>query len=247
MAKYQVKQGDSLASIASKYKTTVKNLQQKNRIFSVSRGQEIDVPVGGSLPLGLTPSQAQTLPPVQQLQPYQPTLQTYPVQPYSTQPRPAVGGSGSWFNINQPTTNYQAQNQQAAYMSQYPSQGTITNPQALYMSQFPGQGTITNDGVRVVNPPTAAPVMPQRPQGTYSGNPQTNANDAAWVAYWNYQAANPPAPSAPSVMTKAQIWEMKKNARVRKQAEQQAEQGYQNQYTPFFTGNAVSNLALRAK
>lgn len=74
----------------------------------------------------------------------------------------------------------------------------------------------------------------------FTGDPINNPNDAAWINYWNDQAAHPQAP-APRVMTKDQIWNVKAEQRRRKirqnresAAAQQAATA-QPSYQPFYT------------
>jgi hypothetical protein len=297
MAQYKVKDGDTLPKIAAKFQTTVNSIKTKNKIYSVSRGQEIDVPpppkppqLGFNLPgFGFNiptqiptpfgtfqtpgasvniPSTSISVPIPQQAMnaanafnragQVASGLMTMPGQLPGMALNAAgqmLQGAGFGFtpNIDPRAGQRQVTNQL----------GSMVNAQQALLNQYAGRTSAYTPTAQQGLTPSQAqnipsaysgqqvfsqPVMPQRPTGTYTGNPQNNANDAAWVSYWNYQAANPSTPSAPSVMTKSQIWEMKKRARVEKQAQQQAEQGYQpNPYTPFFTGNAVSNLALRAK
>jgi len=67
--------------------------------------------------------------------------------------------------------------------------------------------------------------QPPRPEGTY--NPNNKDTAAQWRAYWNWEAANPQAAaaialaegrlsSAPVVMTREQIWQMKAAQRRRR-------------------------------
>jgi len=142
-----------------------------------------------------------------------------------------------------------ATNARADYMAQFPGQGTMT-PEVKrneYLSQFPGQGSITPP--KNMNPtvqaalPTYNPAYPPaiRPTGQI-----TSDNYGEWVAYWNYEATKPYSartPAPPQVMTRDQIWEMKKRKAVARREALAAEQA--SQFTPVFVGSAVQNLALR--
>lgn len=112
-------------------------------------------------------------------------------QTYQTPSSPYTGTAGYWAGNNQtsassyPATSYMAPNQQV---------NSTTNTGAPNLGQ------------------------PQRPEGTY--NPNNKDTAAQWRAYWNWEAANPQAAaaialaegrlsSAPVVMTREQIWQMK--------------------------------------
>lgn len=129
-------------------------------------------------------------------------------------------------------------------MSQFPGQGTITTNQNAFLSQFPGQGTVNpaQTATQAVLP-TYNPAYPPavRPTGQI-----TTDNYSQWAAYWNYEATKPASariPAPPQVMTKDQIWEMKKRKAVARREAAAAEQA--SQFTPVFVGSNVQNLALR--
>lgn len=307
MAKYQVKRGDTLPQIATKFKTTVSRLKELNKVYSVSRGQEIEVPspprLGGTAGGGMTPPTVGFGLPAFGFN--VPTNIPTPFGTFQT-PGASVNIPGTTIRTPIPQPALQAANafrqagNVASGMMTLPGQlpgmalnaagqmlqgagfgftpnidprsgqrvnnnvlGSMIDPRQALMNQYAGrsssysataqQGLTPSQAQNLpsVYTPPAQAMTPQRPQGTYTGNPQGNANDAAWVNYWNWQAANPSqvTPQAPQVMTKSQIWEMKKRARVAKREQEQQEGGggYQNQYTPFFTGNNVANLALRAR
>lgn len=92
----------------------------------------------------------------------------------------------------------------------------------------------------------AIPQPSIKPQGVFTGDPQNNPNDAAWVNYWNYQAANPGPKAPPVVMTRDQIWNVKAQQRKRKnqereeddnnrQADERRQKKPEPTYQPFFT------------
>ena len=141
---------------------------------------------------------ASTMPPVMVNQPQRPTAQASPY----------TGTAGYWAGNNQtgassyPATSYMAPNQQV---------NSTTNTGAPNLGQ------------------------PQRPEGTY--NPNNKDTAAQWRAYWNWEAANPQAAaaialaegrlsSAPVVMTREQIWQMKAAQRRKRASMNYESQSY---------------------
>ncbi len=264
MAKYKVQNGDSLPKIAAKFGTTVGQLRQTNNIFSVSRGQEIKVPQWNQFPsqplntsfpprpqiapnvrnqyLSQFPGQG-TMPPGNNRSqfPGQGTVVQYPYSQPIGPVIPPVQGPNMPPQYSQPIGPNRTQ---AAYMSQFPGQGTITTNQNAFLSQFPGQGTVnpaqtTTQAAMPVYNPAYPPAV--RPTGAIT--PDTWSQ---WAAYWNYEATKPASariPAPPQVMTKDQIWEMKKRKAVARREAAAAEQA--SQFTPVFVGSNVQNLALR--
>lgn len=106
--------------------------------------------------------------------------------------------------------------QGGVYFNQSPFQTPPTNG---FMAPSQTSGMLSGD----VNSTTTAAGTPNlgqppRPEGTY--NPNNKDTAAQWKAYWNWEAANPQAAaaialaegrlsSAPVVMTREQIWQMK--------------------------------------
>jgi len=142
-------------------------------------------------------------------------------------------------NVQSPYTPPVAQGSFVSGSGQVNLQGAITGGRgAVPTTQDRINATLQNQ--------FSVPQPSIRPQGIFTGDPKNNANDAAWVNYWNYQAANPGPKAPPVVMTKDQIWNMKAQARRRRQEEAQYDnnnQGYSAQptraaqptYQPFFT------------
>lgn len=192
----------------------------------------------------ITPRQQPTLQtyPTNTLQTYpvNNTLQTYPLQnQYSTDARTALLNQYAGRSTNAVYPGYQGLT---------PSQAqSIPSQQSGYVGLTPSQSqNITS--ITPVSPTASMPVYnPNVPAAMRPSGAITADNYGDWVAYWNYQASVPKSqqtPAPPQVMTKAQIWEMKKNARVAKKAQQAAEQPVP--VNSPFVGNAVQNLALRA-
>jgi hypothetical protein len=98
-----------------------------------------------------------------------------------------------------------------------------TPPTNGFMAPAQTSGMLSGDKQGQVNSTTTAAGTPNlgqppRPEGTY--NPNNKDTAAQWKAYWNWEAANPQAAaaialaegrlsSAPVVMTREQIWQMK--------------------------------------
>jgi len=146
-------------------------------------------------------------------------------------------------NVQSPYATTQAQGSFVSGSGQVNLQGATTGGRgAVPTTQDRINATLQNQ--------FSAPQPSIRPQGVFTGDPNNNANDAAWVNYWNYQAANPQS-APPVVMTKDQIWNMKVNQRRRRKQEaefddqnrqyqEQAQAGQRTQkpeptYQPFFT------------
>lgn len=116
--------------------------------------------------------------------------------------------------------------------------GNVTVTQPLNTTRPVTASTITQAALPTYNPAYPPAI---RPTGQI-----TSDNYGEWVAYWNYEATKPYSariPAPPQVMTRDQIWEMKKRKAVARREALAAEQA--SQFTPVFVGSAVQNLALR--
>lgn len=227
----KIKSGMTLPKLAEQYGTTPAAILQANKIPKLSAGMVVKIPPPpkpiNSFGLQYNSPVGPVQPPVQQYgQPIGPVQTQTPYGPF--QPAPLTQGS-------------------------FVSGSGQVNLQGQVMG---GRGTIPTTADRInaaVQQQSATPLVPVRPQGVYTGDPSNNPNDAAWVNYWNQQAANPGPKAPPVVMTKDQIWNMKANARRRKQQEREQDDNsrqYQEQmaapvkYQPFLNiGNATNQNA----
>lgn len=116
--------------------------------------------------------------------------------------------------------------------------GQSQNPAAYGVTQgiTPGvNSTQSMSGTQKYNDQYGGPTPPlNRPDPVtqpYTGNPN-DPNTAAWKAYWNDAATNPekyaPAPGAPVIMTRQQIWDMKAAQRRRQMQKGDIPSGYQS-------------------
>ena len=167
-----------------------------------------------------------------------PTNAGFSMQPI---PRFNVPNTTPIPNVQSPYATTQAQGSFVSGSGQVNLQGQIAG----------GRGAVPTTQDRIAATLQNQFAVPQpsiRPQGIFTGDPKNNPNDAAWVNYWNYQAANPGPKAPPVVMTKDQIWNMKAQARRRRkeeaqydeQARQYEQQGQVREkpeptYQPFFT------------
>lgn len=215
----KVRRGDTFASLAQANQVTTADLLKLNRgVPQLSTGQVIKVPQAqypGHGTIG-TPS-------------------PFPVNPnytvYSGHANiPAWSPKSGPFDTNQ--------NFQTYVPPPVVAQGTQGN--------FPGHGTITGQTTSgtLIDPNafraagTATQARPDIALGAYTGDPLNNPNDAAWVNYWNDQAANPPS-NPPPVMTADQIWNMKAAQRRRQQEQAAADGPSEPKYQPIVTQNVA--------
>lgn len=200
---YKVKKGDTLANLGHPAK---KVMQLNPGVAKLSQGQTIFVP--GQVKAGSKNTTPST-----------PNLAVYNNSPYR--------------GFQTPTSSTQYVPQFAGSQVQVGAKKTPTStPVALQnrggtpvmdgMTQTTSQ-VYTNAGINQQG------VIPSRPAGVYTGNPN-DPNTQLWKNYWNASAANPAAAQAaagggsggggnnvPVVMTRDEIWEMKARSRRRKQ------------------------------
>jgi hypothetical protein len=245
--RYVVKAKDNPLTLAAKFETSPQAILQNNAIKSLTAGQTIKIPTSGSLS-GDKQGQLGTVPKT----PF--AINTNPlfVSPTQTQTNGSFVSGGGQVNTAQiprsgniPTnvTNSGYLSQNGAFVS--------TQAQSNVHAQVPIFGQITSAQLQqqIAQANAAqAPATPARPQGVYTGNPN-DPNTAAWKNYWNYSAQHPetaPA-SAPVVMTRDQVWNMKAAQRRREnKGGGGGDTGYQPYlqpvqpvYEPFFGNNVV--------
>lgn len=225
MATYKVKPSDNYSKIAEQYQVPVSTLVKLNRQAPLSAGMTIKVPkskggfIGGS-PLAVAPMQ-----PGMDLQnPYNAIAPT-PAPAFGKTRAPTVPAWGQMSAYEQGIATQQAAIRPLAQGSFVSGSGSV-NLQGYQPAG--GRGTILPTASDRINAQLSIPSVPQRPPAgsRYTGDPNNNPTDKAWVDYWNYQATLGDQHSAPVVMTKDQIWNMKAQQRRRRQ--QEAEQDDNN-------------------
>lgn len=227
----KVKKGDTFASLAQANQVSTADLLKLNRgVPQLSTGQVIKVPQAqypGHGTIGVvklpTSGYVGTYGPPNNMPVYGP-----PVLNDTRGNYPGHGTIGGVYGPPAPTLAQQAASPQNQFLSQFPGQGTITGQTQTT------SGTLIDPNVfRAAGTATQA-----RPTGTYTGDPLNNPNDAAWVNYWNDQAANPPS-NPPPVMTADQIWNMKAAQRRRQQEQAAADGPKEPKYQPIVTQNVA--------
>ena len=240
MAKVKVKDNESIASIARKKNIPLAELRAENKgVTTVKTGQVIKIPkikddvytppvnpaVKGTAGYGgvykpnvksggmLSPDK---------IAPGAPAPSGFlPAYRYGQQqtviPKPAAsaytGTAGYWGVYNQPNV------QSGGMLS--PDKNPVVKQPYLGASGYLNPAYQTPQNTQPTNVPTGSTVKltNPRPTGVFTGDPN-DPNTAAWRAYWNNVAQiggdpNIPA-SAPKVMTREEIWQMKAESRRKK-------------------------------
>jgi len=236
--KYIVQEKDNPLTLAKKFEMSPQTLLANNGIKTLTVGQTLKVPTNGSL----SGDKQGKLEKGQTNGPF--VVNQNPLfKNNTTQAQGSfVSGSGKVNlaqmprsgNIPQNITNggYIAQN--GAYVS--------TQQQTNIHNQVPIFGQVTTNQLQQQiqqERAQAAPQIPVRPQGIYTGDPN-DPNTAQWKNYWNWQAANPNLvpKAAPIVMTRDQVWNMKAAQRRREGGGGNVDP-YQPYYEPFYGNNVV--------
>jgi hypothetical protein len=236
--KYIVQEKDNPLTLAKKFEMSPQALLANNGIKTLTAGQTIKVPTNG----GLSGDKQGKLEKEKTNGPFvvnqNPLFKTNTTQAQGS----FVSGSGKVNlaqmprsgNIPQNITNggYIAQN--GAYVS--------TQQQTNIHNQVPIFGQVTTNQLQQQiqqEKAQAAPQIPARPQGVFTGDPN-DPNTAQWRNYWNWQAANPNLvpKAAPIVMTRDQVWNMKAAQRRREGGGGNVDP-YQPYYEPFYGNNVV--------
>ena len=232
MAKVKIIKGDTLTSVSVKKNVSVDALKALNPgVKTVKAGQVINVPknYGDDIPapkqvVKTTPTSIQSggmLSP-DKIIPGAPAPSGFlPAYRYGQQqtviPKPAAsaytGTAGYWGAYNQPNV------QSGGMLS--PDKNPVVKQPYLGASGYLNPAYQTPQNTQPTNVPTASTVKltHPRPTGVFTGDPN-DPNTAAWRAYWNNVAQiggdpNIPA-SAPKVMTREEIWQMKAESRRKK-------------------------------
>lgn len=183
-------------------------------------------------------------------------------------PSTNLGNYNSHYNgFQTPTTNGFQSNQtqptiRSAQANYRPPQQTQSP--AGYTNLTPSQSqNIPPSGYTNLTPSQAAPVTPSqaqqatqnvappRPTGVYTGDPN-DPNTAAWKARWEWEARNPAESqnqaaqagltSAPRVMTRDEIWNMKAAQRRRQMVDQPNNYNGSFQYNTSALSPLVRNI-----
>jgi len=228
----QVAEGDSILSISKKNNLPAEELLAANPgVVTVRPGQVIALPKtgGGNM--------------------YSPTPVTNPfagagakVGVGTVGGQPNLGNYNTSYNgFQTPTTNgFKAPTPYAGYTgtagygmqgkpltpSQVNFQTPTTNGFQAPQQPYLGASSYLNPALKPQEQ-TTQNTIPQRPTGTYTGDPQ-DPNTALWKARWDWEARNPiqardqaialGLQAAPTVMTRDQIWQMKADQRRRQAA-----------------------------